>query len=59
MKSKLIDLSSAPVIKKVQCNRCYFSWYPKTPKLPKLCGRCKSAYWNSPRIRKLKKEGVK
>lgn len=33
-----------------RCNRCGHRW--TTGKIPKKCARCKSAYWNLPRVRK-------
>ena len=31
------------------CLRCDHSWYPRTPRSPKVCPRCKSPYWNRER----------
>ena len=28
------------------------SWYPRAPRLPKVCPKCKSPYWNKPRRNK-------
>lgn len=38
-------------IKKVTCNRCLYSWYPKTESIPKTCAnpKCRSPYWNKER----------
>ena len=36
-------------MKKLNCLRCEYSWYPRTPKLPKVCPKCKSPYWNKER----------
>ncbi len=38
-----------------QCNRCDYVWY-STQQDPKSCasGKCKSPYWNKPRVRQLK-----
>ena len=35
------------------CERCSHRWIPKQPGLPepKVCPRCKSYQWNSPRMR--------
>lgn len=38
-----------------QCNRCDHVWVPKLYKSdsrPKVCPKCKSAYWESPRREK-------
>ena len=33
------------------CERCKYRWVPRqsTKKEPKICPKCKSAYWNKPR----------
>jgi hypothetical protein len=41
-------------IKKKKCLRCPHEWYPRTPKEPVICPKCKSPYWNVPR--KIKKD---
>ena len=35
------------------CERCSHRWIPKQPELlePKVCSKCKSYQWNSPRMR--------
>ena len=35
------------------CERCSHRWIPKQPGLPepKVCPKCKSYQWNSPRMR--------
>ena len=36
--------------------RCGHEWLPRTKgDKPRVCPKCKSPYWNKPRIRKLKK----
>lgn len=36
-----------------KCGRCGFEWLPrKEGKGPKQCPKCRSAYWNRPRVRK-------
>jgi predicted Zn-ribbon and HTH transcriptional regulator len=32
------------------CNRCGHKWNPRAPKEPKVCPKCKSPYWNKPRV---------
>ncbi|MEZ4232019.1 MAG: hypothetical protein R3B89_22770 [Polyangiaceae bacterium] len=34
-----------------QCDRCGHEWVPRTKvkKLPTVCPKCKSPYWNTPR----------
>jgi predicted Zn-ribbon and HTH transcriptional regulator len=31
------------------CERCGHKWAPRENENPKVCPRCKSPYWNSPR----------
>lgn len=41
-----------------ECNRCKHQWIPKqkgSPKVPAVCPKCKSPYWNKPRKNKVKK----
>jgi predicted Zn-ribbon and HTH transcriptional regulator len=39
-----------------QCERCGHEWQPRDPKAPepKVCPKCKSPYWNTPRRNKRK-----
>lgn len=37
-----------PILK---CKRCEHKWYPRSANLPKVCGKCKSPYWNRERLR--------
>ena len=39
---------------RLACKRCGYEWYPRTPQKPKVCPKCKSAYWDTPK-RKLDK----
>lgn len=32
-------------ITKLKCLRCGHSWFPRSEKLPSVCGKCKSKYW--------------
>ena len=36
-------------MKELKCLRCSHKWYPRTPKIPKLCPSCKSKYWQEKR----------
>lgn len=38
---------------KLACNRCDHTWRPFV-KSPKRCPKCKSQYWNRPRVYRLK-----
>lgn len=43
----------------LSCSRCGWAWFPRTLYRPKVCPRCKSYYWNKPRVRSVvKKEGA-
>lgn len=33
------------------CFRCSYTWWPRKPKAPCRCARCKSPYWNRPRLK--------
>lgn len=33
----------------LNCNRCGHNWHPRTEKLPSVCPKCKSPYWNKER----------
>jgi hypothetical protein len=37
------------------CKRCSHEWIRRRPDLPKTCPKCKSPYWNKPRI--IRKDG--
>lgn len=32
-----------------RCERCGHEWVPKAEQAPRVCPKCKSAYWNAPR----------
>src|SRR5215472_15946629 len=36
---------------RLECNRCGASWLRRTEALPRQCPRCKTVYWNKPRVR--------
>ena len=42
---KLIDIK----IKGYRCERCGHEWAPKGDDSPKVCPKCKSPYWDTPR----------
>ncbi|RLG16289.1 hypothetical protein DRN69_01175 [Candidatus Pacearchaeota archaeon] len=41
------------------CFRCYHTWRRRKEKLPKVCPKCKSPYWNKPRKRASKEIVIK
>ena len=38
------------------CQRCDHAWYQRKDEYPKVCPKCKSAYWDTPRPGKNRKE---
>ncbi len=38
------------------CGRCNHTWVPRSMKMPKTCPKCKSPYWNTPRIRETRRK---
>jgi predicted Zn-ribbon and HTH transcriptional regulator len=34
------------------CDRCGHEWLTRRPQLPKICPKCKSIYWNTPKPKK-------
>ena len=42
-------------IPSLKCKRCGHEWCLRRPKLPKVCPKCKSPYWNKDYVRKVKK----
>lgn len=43
-------------IARIKCLRCGHEWYPRSTKLPVTCSKCRSPFWNIPKVRKSKKE---
>ncbi len=43
----------------LKCKRCGYSWFPKTRNIPKVCPKCKSAWWNIPRKKIKRKQNDK
>ncbi len=37
------------VITEKTCLRCGHKWFPRSPEEPKVCGKCKSPYWDRPK----------
>ena len=40
---------------KLSCTKCPHTWFPRTPKKPKVCPKCKSESWDKPYKYKIKK----
>lgn len=40
-------------IERLNCLRCNHSWFPESFKLPKVCPKCNSPYWNKLRKNKI------
>lgn len=48
----------AVLIPGVKCERCAYAWVPRSmDALPRTCPSCRSAYWNTPRRKKRRKDG--
>jgi len=41
--------SSTFELPRLHCYRCHYEWFPKTPKAPKVCPKCKDTRWDVPR----------
>ncbi len=37
-----------------KCERCEHIWLPKSDRRPTICPKCKSPYWDKPRLRPAK-----
>ena len=35
-----------------KCERCGYKWQPKDSEPPEVCARCKSRFWNVPKVKK-------
>jgi len=40
----------------LHCNRCGHGWLRRTVKLPAQCPKCKTTFWNKPRVRKIARD---
>jgi hypothetical protein len=40
----------------LQCNRCKHKWLRRTATEPKQCPKCKTTFWNEPRVRKIARD---
>lgn len=38
------------MLKGYRCERCEHTWVPREESSPTVCPKCKSPYWNKPRI---------
>jgi len=36
---------------RMRCGRCGHEWIPRRDRPPKVCSKCKSPYWNRPKVR--------
>ena len=43
-------------VKGYKCERCSHEWIPRKTKYPVTCPKCKSPYWDKPRVNKIKEE---
>lgn len=37
-----------------RCYRCGHKWLPRENELPAVCPKCKSPYWNRPKVKGVK-----
>lgn len=37
-----------------KCTRCGHKWHPKKEEVPLRCAKCKTPYWNKPKVIKNK-----
>lgn len=45
-----LTAARVPTLAALTCNRCAWSWWPRTPAEPKQCPACRSPYWNKQRV---------
>lgn len=45
-------------IKRLHCNHCGGSWYPRTSVPPAVCPKCHSMRWNKKRQIRIKKTDI-
>lgn len=38
-----------------QCSRCNHQWIPRKKEVAKVCPKCKSPYWDTPRRKTIQK----
>jgi len=43
-------------LKGYRCERCGHEWSPRKNQRPNVCPKCKTAYWDKPRIKPKKNE---
>jgi predicted Zn-ribbon and HTH transcriptional regulator len=43
----------------LKCYRCEYEWWPRKTTKPRMCPKCKSAYWDRPRKEKKDAESSK
>lgn len=45
--AKMVDI----VVKGFKCLRCGHTWVPRAGEAPRVCPKCKSAWWDTPKKR--------
>lgn len=43
------------ILRGYECTRCKHQWVPRDNEKPKVCPKCKSPYWDTPRKMRTKK----
>ena len=39
------------IIAGFRCERCEHTWVPRTNRRPTICPKCKTPYWDKPKLR--------
>ncbi len=47
---KKMEETMQKTIRKCECSRCGYQWESQLENSPVYCPKCKSPYWNKPRI---------
>lgn len=50
--SPKLDSTLTIEVNRSQCLRCGHQWVPRTKETPSMCPKCKSRYWNGPKVKK-------
>jgi len=45
-------MSNGIKLPEMNCLRCNHKWIPRKNSTPKVCPKCKSPYWNTPKTNK-------
>jgi predicted Zn-ribbon and HTH transcriptional regulator len=45
-------------VPQLSCERCGHKWYPRKAVYPKRCARCRTPYWNKPRVNRTRRKAA-